>query len=216
VPSGVDLEKFRPDSASGAAVRSDLGLPQGVAVVACAGRLQPWKGQHVFLEAAAAVARELPEARFLIIGDALFGQDPGYPQQLRDGARRLGIAERTVFTGWREDMPAVYAASDVVVHSSVEPEPFGRVIVEAMACCRPVVVARSGGAAELFEEGVSGLGYASGDAGQLAGLVVRLCRDPELRERLGRAGGEAACRDYTPAASAEALTSAVEALCGGT
>lgn len=217
VPNGVELDVFRPDPQAAAALRAELGLAPRHLIVTAAGRLQPWKGQHVFLEAAARVAREVPEARFLVVGEALFGQDRDYPGRLREQARESGLSEKVIFTGNRSDMPILYAASDVVAHSSVQPEPFGRVILEAMAAGRPVVVARAGGAAELFEEGRSGLGYRPGDAGELAEKITVLCRDEELRLRVGAAGRERAERSYAADVSAGALARALgEAILPGT
>jgi glycosyltransferase involved in cell wall biosynthesis len=150
-----------------------------------------WKGHDVFLEAVARVATNLP-ARFYIIGGPLYRSSGSQldPTALRARADALGLSERLGFIGHQPDPEAVYRALDVVVHASTKPEPFGRVIVEAMACGRAVIVARGGGAAELFEDGVSALGCPPGDPKALAGVMTRLIANPDLRRDLG-AGGRA-------------------------
>ena len=107
-------------------------------------------------------------------------------------ATSLGLADRLGFTGHQPDPALALRSLDVVVHASTRPEPFGRVIVEAMACGKAVVAAPTGGAAELFEDGVSALASPSGDAAALASTLQRLIADAGLRARLGKAARAAA------------------------
>jgi glycosyltransferase involved in cell wall biosynthesis len=99
-----------------------------------------------------------------------------------------GIATRVIFTGLRSDVPALMAAADMVVHSAVKPEPFGRVIIEAMATGTPVIAADAGGVADIITSGENGLVTTPGDAEALAGAIRRLASSPELRRTLGAAG----------------------------
>jgi glycosyltransferase involved in cell wall biosynthesis len=115
---------------------------------------------------------------------------------LRARAVALGLAGRVGFTGYQADPAAALRALDVVVHASTQPEPFGRVIVEGMACARAVVAVATGGAAELFEPEVNALGCPPGDAGALAIAIARLVEDPDLRARLGAAGRQAALERF--------------------
>jgi glycosyltransferase involved in cell wall biosynthesis len=110
--------------------------------------------------------------------------------ELKEIAARLGLAGTVGFTGRIDDVPAAMRALDIVVHASVEPEPFGLVVAEAMACGRPVVVSRAGGAAEIAEAGA--LFHAPGNAGELAECLSQLIRDAGLRASLGFAGRRAA------------------------
>jgi glycosyltransferase involved in cell wall biosynthesis len=115
-------------------------------------RLSPWKGQHVLLEALA----NCPERVCAIfVGAALFGEDE-YAAGLRQQVARLGLADRVQFLGFRADIPELMAACDLVAHTSTAPEPFGRVIVEAMLAGTPVIAAAAGGAVELVETGKTG------------------------------------------------------------
>ncbi len=214
VPNGVEADRFRPDPEAGAAVRAELGLGADALVVTVAGRLLPWKGQHVFLKAAARVAAREPRARFLVVGGTICSREEGYARGLREQASALEISDRVIFTGRRTDMPAVFSASDIVVHCSLEPEPFGRVVAEAMAAGRAVIATRSGGVADVYEDGVSGLGHESGDVAGLAGAILRLAGDAGLREALGRAGAERAGALMSGEASATALQAALGRLGG--
>lgn len=149
-------------------------------------RLAPWKGQHVFLEA---FARAFPSgnARARIVGGALFGEDD-YAAHIRALASALGIADRVTFLGHQDDIAHELDALDVLVHASTIPEPFGNVIIEAMAANVPVVAADAGGPAELVVQGVNGLLHPPGDADALATHLQQLARDPALRSRLSTEG----------------------------
>ena len=169
-------------------VRQELGIPDAAPVAAIIGRLQPWKGQDVFMRAAARVAKEMPEARFLIVGGAAMPGDEAYSAQLRRAARELALPDRVFFLGDRQDVPDLLAASNVVVHASTEPEPFGLVIIEAMAAGRAVIASRGGGPSEIIEEGNSGLLTTPGNDEELAAAMLRVLRDDEFRERLSAGG----------------------------
>ena len=107
-------------------------------------------------------------------------------------ADRLGLAGRVGFVGHRSDPAEVMRGLDVVVHASTRPEPFGRVIVEAMACGRAAIAMEEGGAAELFRDGDDALGCRPRDPDALASAMLRLIDDPALRAKLGAAGRRSA------------------------
>jgi glycosyltransferase involved in cell wall biosynthesis len=154
------------------------------------GRLAPWKGQHVFL---AAFARAFPtgDHRAVVVGGALF-HDQGYEAELRALAATLGLDTRVELRGHCDDVGAELARLDVFVHASVTPEPFGRVIVEAMAAGLPVIASRAGGPMEIVDDGRTGLLVTPGDEAALAAAMQRLAGSASLRSRLGAASAEAA------------------------
>jgi glycosyltransferase involved in cell wall biosynthesis len=127
-----------------AALRSALGLPQG-RLVGLFGRITEWKGQRVLIEALAA----LPDVQALIVGSAMFGED-AEERFLKSLADRLGVSGRVHFLGQRADVPALMRAVDVVAHCSTSPEPFGRVIVEALLAGTPVLAADGGASREIL------------------------------------------------------------------
>jgi glycosyltransferase involved in cell wall biosynthesis len=172
--------------------------PHRVGVV---GRLSTWKGQDVFLEAfAKAFAGSGAEAR--LIGAPLFGEE-AYEDELRRQIDRLGLADRVELRGHRHDVAAEVAELNTVVHCSTVPEPFGQVVVEAMAVGRPVVAAAAGGPLEIVTDGVDGLLTPPGDAGALAEALLRLAEDPGLAARLAEAG-RARAADFVPEVAAAA------------
>jgi teichuronic acid biosynthesis glycosyltransferase TuaH len=163
--------------------------------VAMVGRLAPWKGQHVFLEAFARASLD-GDAEAVIAGTAMFGEDD-YAEALRDQAQELGIAHCIEFAGFVEDVPTLIRGVDVVVHASVRPEPFGQVVVEGMAASRAVIASAAGGPLEIITDGIDGILVPPGDSTLLAAALSRLAADPELRFRLGAAARERA-RAFSP------------------
>jgi glycosyltransferase involved in cell wall biosynthesis len=159
---------------------------QGPFRVGMVARLSPWKGQDVFLSAFAQAFADR-DVRAVIVGGSLFGEDE-YAESLRVLVAHLDLDGRVEFLGHTDDVPAVLSDLDVVVHASTAPEPFGRVIVEAMAAGVPVVASRAGGAAELVEHDVTGLLFSPGAVGELAQAMLSLERSSQLRARLAHAG----------------------------
>ncbi len=184
-------------------VRSRASLNAGNAfLVGVFGRLSPWKGQHVLLEALEALP---PDIHAVVVGEALFGER-AYIAALQEQTRRPRLQGRVHLLGFRKDIPLLMKTVDAVVHTSVLPEPFGRVIVEGMLAQRPVVATAAGGATEIIEDGVSGVLTPPGDASALGAALLRLKNDAALRNRLA-ATGNARARQYF---SLEATVSGVK------
>lgn len=152
--------------------RRELGLVD-VPVVGVFSRLSPWKGQHVLIEA----LPQLPNVHALFVGSALFGEG-GYEEKLYQLAERLGVSDRVHFLGFRSDIALLMKCCDVVAHTSVSPEPFGRVIIEAMAAGRPVVATKAGGALEIVTE-ETGLLIPPRDSAALA-HAIRTVLNPDV------------------------------------
>lgn len=151
-----------------------------------------WKGQDLFLEAARLVRDRLPKSRirFFIIGGAIYrSADSQFSvDELRAKTDSLGVAADVAFVPFQNDPASVFRALDIVVHASSRPEPFGRTIVEAMACGRAVVGVAEGGAREILLNEKNALTFQRGDAQSLADAIVRLANDEALRARLGEEG----------------------------
>jgi glycosyltransferase involved in cell wall biosynthesis len=202
---GVDLDGLPSDTVD---PRPIAGWPAPTTVVAHFGRLQRWKGADVFLKAAALVAPHRPDVGFLVVGGALYGWESAYAQRLPVLAHELGIADRVHFTGHRDDAIALMAGCDVVVHSSVRPEPFGLVVAEGMAQGRAVIGSRTGGPEEAIRDGENGLLTAPGDPAALAHAITRLVDEPQTRARFGAAGRETVEHSW----SARAMTAGFAAV----
>jgi len=181
IHNGVDVEMFRPSGCT--------GKDEDQCTIGMVGAFAPWKGQHIFLQAAARVVRQVPRVRFYLIGDVIYSTagHREYRSTLAQLVQDLGLEKHVVFGGFRRDIADVLSGLDIVVHCSIEPEPFGRVIVEAMACAKPVIASRAGGVREIISDGVNGLLVPPGDQERLAEALVSLVRDSQRRARLGEA-----------------------------
>ncbi len=184
VYDGLDLAAFRP-TRSEDDVREELGIDSDAPVVGVVGNIQEWKGQLVLLQAMVEVRERHPDAVVMIIG-GVHRSGLNYSKRLQAFVSERGLENNVVMTGARDDVSDLMRSMDVIAHTSVRREPFGRVIIEGMSVGRPVVATRAGGVPELIDDGVDGLLVAAGDPGALAQVLIRLFDDEELRERLSR------------------------------
>ncbi len=187
VHSPIDVDAF----AEAASISSDSSELKIVMV----GRLAPWKGQSVFLDA---FAKAFPagDARAALAGAALFGED-AYEGQISAQIDDLGIADRVDFLGFVDDVPGLLASCDILVHASTVPEPFGQVVVEGMAAGLAVAATDVGGPAEVITDGVDGVLFPPNDVDALSAVLSRLAESPDERNRLG-AAGRARAKDFAP------------------
>jgi glycosyltransferase involved in cell wall biosynthesis len=182
IPPGVDVAGLGARRGSGVSVRQALGWERN-RIVGIVGRLQPSKGQTTFLHAAALLARDRPDLRFAVVGGAVLGWEGAYPDDLRRLADELGLADRLHFAGHQDDVVPWLDAFDVAVHAAAN-EPFGLVLVEAMALGKPLVASNTGGPADIVEHGVSGLLVPPGKPDELAAEVGMVLDDPALAAAL--------------------------------
>lgn len=180
----IDVDRFAPSPLQSPPQSLD---PIRIGLVATFAR---WKGQDLFLEAAAQIFKERPDqsVRFYIVGGAIY-QTQGSQwslAELQDKAASLGIEDQVEFLGFQTDVIEIYRWLDIVVHASIQPEPFGLAIAEAMSCGKPVIVAQSGGAAELFTHNQDAYGVPPGDRLALATAMQYLMDHPQERARLGQ------------------------------
>lgn len=174
VYNGFDPKNYLIGESDVKQLRQELSL-EGQFVVGHFSRLAPWKGQHILLEALAKCPQEVTA---LLVGDALFGEQD-YVDSLHRQVSDLGLEKRVKFLGFRSDIPQLMSACDLVAHTSISPEPFGRVIVEAMLCGTPVVAAASGGAIELVEHDVNGFLATPGKPQELAQIITACLQEAE-------------------------------------
>ncbi len=184
---GVNVSSNQPTVAvSRQAVLDEFGIESGTAVIAAVGRLQPGKGQDVLIRAAPLILRRHPNIKILFIGSEMFGMNQGYKRELKRLAADVGIEDRVVFTGFRQDIARLLTAVDIFVHPATAPESFGLAVVEAMAAGKPVVVTDVGGPRETVIDGQTGLIVQPGNEQQLSDAIGVLLNDLQLRERLGQ------------------------------
>ncbi len=178
--NGVDLERYDHQEAC-CTLPEEYGFEPGAPIVGIVARLEPEKGHPTLLEAWPLVLRQVPSAYLLVVGEG------SRLETLQQQAAELRILHRVVFTGRRDDVPAVTAALDVAVLPSYR-EAQGLTILEAMALSRPVVASNVGGIPEMIEDGVTGLLVPPRDAEALAAAIVRLLCDHPFADMIGRAG----------------------------
>jgi glycosyltransferase involved in cell wall biosynthesis len=198
-PRGVDPAVFDPaliPATTVESIRAEFQVPPGATLILLVGRLTRWKGQGVFLDALASL-RDLP-----LVG-VLVGEG-GMRAELETRARDLGVADRVRFPGSRRDIPALFAAADLAVSASTEPEAFGRVTIEAMAMETPVVATAHGGSLETVLPGRTGWLVPPGDAAALAAAIRRAVADPGALAAMGAAGRSHVLARFTVSRTVEA------------
>lgn len=174
VYNGFEINNYQTSEAEIRQLRQELDI-EGKFVVGHFSRLSPWKGQHLLINA---LAQCPDDVTAIIVGDALFGEQD-YVQELHQKVAVLGLEKRVKFLGFRADIPPLMAACNLVAHTSIAPEPFGRVIVEAMLCGKPVVAAKAGGAMELVEDSINGFLVTPGSIQELAQVINTCVQETE-------------------------------------
>ena len=200
---GFDLGQFLNAETHRGKLRKELNVPEDIPLVGIVGRLTSVKNHELFLRSAAQVLLSVANSRFVIVGDGELKDD------LKEIAESLGIQDKVIFLGWRDDMPFIYADLDVVVLTSLN-EGTPVTLIEAMASAKPVVATAVGGVPDIVLDGQTGILAPSGDADGLAVGVIDLLQDPDKRQEFGERGREFVRGKYTK----ERLCADIEKLYG--
>ena len=202
VRAGVDPRRIQeiPNFVERVPEASPPPMPTQLAI-GIFGRVAQWKGQKEFLRATMQVLPRFPGLRVYVVGDASDG-DPRYLAECREIARSSPFADQIQFTGLVTDVAAYYRKCTVVVHSSIEPEPFGMVVIEAMAEGRPVVASMLGAPPEIIQEGVEGYLVNPKDPDAMARRLIELLAEPTLAADMGRRGHKKVLTTYDPSIAA--------------
>lgn len=168
-------------------IREYLGIPTSAPLIGISATIRSWKGQDIVLKAVRLLKEAFPGIVCLIIGEVTRDQRE-YGDYLHKLADDLAISDNIRFLGHQKKVFDFINALDVPIHASTEPEPFGRVIIEAMALEKPIVASRAGGVTEIVVEGETGLMYEPGDVAGLAACVKKLLQNPDLAQTLGMNG----------------------------
>ncbi len=184
---GVDLERFDPDRLpSPVEARRKLGLPVEGPLVGIVGRMQRWKGMHTVVQAMPRVLQSYPQAHAVLVGGK-HDLEPDYPGYVEQLVQELRLADRIILAGAQTNAAEWMQAMDIFIHAS-DREPFGMVIIEAMALGKPVIAGAAGGPPEIVTNGGDGLLTRYEDAEALAAAILRYLDDPEFARRMGEAG----------------------------
>jgi glycosyltransferase involved in cell wall biosynthesis len=182
----IDTDRFFPAHARRAEVRRRFAIGEDIQLIGFVGRFSPGKGHEEFLHAARTLAQKYDSVRFLIVGEASYGEET-YAHDIKKLCTTLGLDDRVTFAGYRSDIPDVMAAFDIFAFPS-HAESFGIGLIEAMAMERPVVSTRKDGTLDIVVDGETGYFIPVQDAAALATALARLIEQPDLRERMGKAG----------------------------
>ncbi len=169
VPEGLDLNEYKKVTAT------SLGDNKGVVKIGMVGCITPWKGQKNFIEAIniLSLSKTPIPIKAFIIGNVL-KKDISYYRHLVRLIKLLSLKEQIVFTGRRHDIPALLKYMDILIHCSIEPEPFGRVIIEAMAMGKPVIASQLGAPSEIIDDGINGFLVSPNNPQKLAQKIIRV------------------------------------------
>ncbi len=210
IHNAVDPGVFSPEGPPlDLAALSGLAADDGLVRIGLVSTFARWKGHEVFLDAIARLRAAHP-VRAYVSGGAVYetAGSQWSAGELRALAAARGLSDTVGFTGHVDDVPAAFRSLDIVVHASTEPEPFGMVIAEGMASRRTVVAARAGGAAELFDDRVSAVGYTPGDAAELAARLEELVMDAAGRDAIAARARCTAIDRFSPERMARAFREA--------
>jgi glycosyltransferase involved in cell wall biosynthesis len=183
--NAIDIDRYKPQLSIRDLQHLNIGLVATYAL---------WKGHDIFIQAIGHIVKKRPKlqsmVKFYIIGGAIYetARSQYSRSQLQQLARDLNVEDWLVFIDFQQDIVSAYNMLDIVVHASTQPEPFGRTIVEAMACEKAVIVAQAGGAAELFTHQKDAIGVLPGDSIALSTAIEKLIDSPRDRITLGKAG----------------------------
>ena len=186
VRGAIDVEPFL-NAEGRARVRAEWGVRDDEVLIGMAGRVTRWKGQSVFVQAAKLIAERHPEAKFAAVG-GVFDTEKFYMDRFRKEVHVAGLENKLAINDFRADMSDVFAGFDIFVLPSILPEPFGLVVIEAMASGKPVVATAPGGPSETVVDGETGFLVPPSDASAIARALEELLVDPQKRISMGDAG----------------------------
>ncbi len=186
IHNGLDPAQMRV-TRDPAQIRAELGVSAGARLVGIVGNIKPWKGQEVVIRAMAKLRDEHPDVVCLLIGDTS-PDDMAYRERMHALISELGLDRRVLITGFKQDIANYVNALAIQIHASVAPEPFGRVLLEAMALEKPLVASGDGAVPEILVDGVTGYLFPPNDADALAARLRELLADPAAVAAMGRAG----------------------------
>ena len=184
--NGLDPQQLQV-SRSREEVRRSLGVDAGIPMIGMIGNIRLWKGQEILIRAVTTLRDRWPNLQCLLLG-SVSPCSQSYVDKLETLVSELGLKKCIMTMGYRRDVADYLNALDIVVHASTEPEPFGRVLLEAMALSKPLVASRAGAIPEIVEEGVTGLTFQPGDSEDLARCIAQLLRDPVAATMMGDNG----------------------------
>lgn len=207
--STIDVDAFDQSSLNVEKVLNYKKLfnPNNKILIGNFGRLSPWKGQEVFIRAIA----NIENAQGVIVGGAQFGEEE-YENYIKSLVIELGIQDKIFFSGHQDEIPIIMKACDIIVHTSVAPEPFGRVIVEGMLAKKPVIASDAGGAQEIIQHNINGQLTPMGDVAALNEAIKKYINNDEWAQKLAKEGRASAIKNFSNSAVKQIIPKIIEQL----
>jgi glycosyltransferase involved in cell wall biosynthesis len=188
IHDGIDIGQLEKSNEVGSDIRKEFEIPTAAPILCEIGNIRRWKGQHVAIRAMQRLVGRYKDARLFIIGEISNSpKDLEYLKELKALAAESGVEKNVVFTGYRKDALNFLVQSDVMVHTSIIPEPMGRVVLEGMVFRKPVIATNHGGPVEILEDGKSGFLVEPGNPEALAERISFLLENKEAALRIGEA-----------------------------
>ncbi|BDD87618.1 glycosyltransferase family 4 protein [Desulfofustis limnaeus] len=181
--NGIDPERIIADTDEGG-IRKLHGIEGDWTIIGVVGNIKKWKGQETAIKAMEHVVRLFPKTMCLLVGDTS-EYDKDYLEYLKKLTQKLKLEQHITFTGYIENVANYLNCMKIVLHTSLEPEPFGRVLIEAMAMKKPLIAAWAGAVSEIVKEGSTGFGFPPGDWHSLAEKICKLLADEQLAFKFG-------------------------------
>lgn len=183
IHNAVDTEIFRP-GLNTESLLHEFDIKRGKKIIGIFSRLDPWKGHMLFFESASIIKDKIPNSIFLVVGEG----EEEYKNQLMSHVETLGLKNDIIFVGFRNDIPQLMNLCDVIVNPSIEPEPFGRTVIEAMACGKAVVATKMGGVVEVIKDNVTGILVSQINTSGLADPCIKLLENEGRAKEMGLMG----------------------------
>jgi glycosyltransferase involved in cell wall biosynthesis len=187
IHGSIDVNEWQPPSIKDKSIKKRLGLNNEIKLVAQISQITSWKNQTDFIRVAKIIRDKYPHVHFLIIGEIISSADATYKNELKREIEKLGLQHYISFLGFQKNIREVMPQIDILLHPAIN-EPFGRVVIEAMAMQKPVVAYRCGGLVEIIEQGKTGYLIEPHNVLGLAEKTLDLLKDEALGNMLGVAG----------------------------
>lgn len=198
VYNGLDYKKWTSNLDMGKAksLKSELGITDGQRVIGIVGNIDKWKGQHIVISAINQIKRDYPDIVCLIVGRVCAGMEQ-YKSELDNYISENDLGNNVIFMGYQSDIPTVLSIFDVFVHASIEPEPFGRVILEAMALEKPIIATNGGGIPEIIINEQTGLLVPMNNSEEMASAMMFYLNNQNEAKRIGQNGKERLLNEFS-------------------
>lgn len=183
-----DQERFSPNC-DGRSVRKEIGIADDGFLITLVAKLSRRKGHAVLIRAIPEILNNFPQSKFLLVGGEIDGKHHReYAEEIKALPSKIGVGDNVVFAGFRDDIPQIMAASEVIIHCSTYPDPFPGIVLQGMAMGKPVIASKMGGPLEQIEDGESGILVDPGDESALAAAICQLLSNEQQRIRIGQCG----------------------------